>query len=235
MAELRTLPDQATGVALILVDAQGENSIAVAGGANEALAPEHVGEAFDQLRPGPGDVVLVGHEIPTASATEALRRAKASGAITIFNPAPATGVTPDALTLSDILTPNEGEAAQLVGGTDAGDTDADLDALAAELLGALAGGGRVLLTLGARGARLTRPGRDGVDPGAGRHGGRYRRVRRHAQRRAGGRTRGRDAGGGRGAASGHRRLAVDDSGRRSRRHADRPPARRSRVLPRLNG
>ena len=158
VTELRTLPDQATGVALILVDAHGENSIAVAGGANEALAPEHVGEAFDRLRPGPGDVVLVGHEIPTASATEALRRAKASGATTIFNPAPASGVTPEALALTDILTPNEGEAAQL-GAGDA-DADADVDALAAQLLGTLAGGGRVLLTLGALGARLI--GQDGA-------------------------------------------------------------------------
>ncbi len=88
------------------------------------------------------------------TATEALRLAKASGATTIFNPAPATGVTPEALALTDILTPNEGEAAQLVG------RDGDLEALAADLLGAMAGGGRVLMTLGARGARLI--GQDGT-------------------------------------------------------------------------
>jgi ribokinase len=148
VSELRTLPEAATGVALILVDARGENSIAVAGGANAALEPGHVREALERLGPGPGDVVLVGHEIPTVSAIEALRLAKAAGATTIFNPAPATGVTPEALALTDVLTPNQGEAAQLAPDSTAEDTDA-------ALLGALAGGGHVLMTLGADGARLT--------------------------------------------------------------------------------
>jgi ribokinase len=146
VSELRTLPDTATGVALILVDATGENSIAVAGGANAALEPTHVREAFGRLGPGLGDAVLVGHEIPTATAIEALRLAKASSATTIFNPAPATGVTPEALALTDVLTPNRGEAAQLAPG--------DAEQTAADLLGAIAGGGRVLLTLGADGAQL---------------------------------------------------------------------------------
>lgn len=147
VSELRTLPDTATGVALILVDATGENSIAVASGANAALEPGHVRDAFERLVPGPGDAVLVGHEIPTATAIEALRIAKAGGATTIFNPAPATGVTPEALALTDVLTPNRGEAAQLA-------PDGDADQAGSDLLGALAGGGRVLLTLGAHGARL---------------------------------------------------------------------------------
>lgn len=146
--ELMTLPGEATGVALILVAADGENVIAVAGGANEALTAEHVAAALDRLAPGPGDVVLVGHEIPTATATEALRRARAVGALTVFNPAPADGVTPETLSLTDVLTPNRGEAAQLLAG------EGRADALAADLLGALAGGGHVLITLGGDGARL---------------------------------------------------------------------------------
>jgi ribokinase len=146
--ELRTLPDTATGVALILVDATGENCIAVAGGANRSLEPGHVRESLERLRPGPGDVVLVGHEIPTVTADEALRYARTAGAITVFNPAPATGVGPETLALSDLLTPNGGEAAQLVG--HAGDPET----LAAELLGATAPGGHVLLTLGGSGALL---------------------------------------------------------------------------------
>ena len=60
VTELLTIPGQATGVALILVDAAGENSIAVAGGANEALEPAHVAAAFGRIRPAAGDVVLVG-------------------------------------------------------------------------------------------------------------------------------------------------------------------------------
>lgn len=148
VTELRTLPDQATGVALILVDSRGENCIAVAGGANTALEPGHARESLERLGPAPGDVVLVGHEIPTATATEALRLAKAAGATTIFNPAPAAGVSPETLAFADIVTPNEGEAAQLAG------RDGEPNALGAELLGSIAGGGHVLITLGARGASL---------------------------------------------------------------------------------
>jgi ribokinase len=145
---LRTLPDQATGVALILVDASGENSIAVAGGANLALEPGHAHESLERLGPAPGDVVLVGHEIPTATATEALRVARAAGAITLFNPAPAGGIAPETLAFADVVTPNEGEAAQLAG------HDGEPRALGAELLASIAGGGHVVVTLGARGALL---------------------------------------------------------------------------------
>ncbi len=148
VTELRTLPDQATGVALILVDTRGENCIAVAGGANGALEPGHVRDSLERLGPGAGDVVLVGHEIPTASANEALRYAKAAGAITVFNPAPATGVGAETLALTDILTPNEREAAQLAGHGD------DPEILGGHLLNAIAGGGHVLITLGGRGAVL---------------------------------------------------------------------------------
>ena len=153
VTELLVLPGQATGVALIVVDASGENSIAVAGGANAALAPAHVGAAFDRLRPTTGDVVLVGHEIPTATATEALRLARAAGATTILNPAPAAGVTTDMLALSDIVTPNQGEAAELLamaGGA---------DDMAPERLARLLGGGQLLMTLGGGGALLA--GADG--------------------------------------------------------------------------
>ncbi|HEY6012963.1 MAG TPA: PfkB family carbohydrate kinase, partial [Candidatus Limnocylindrales bacterium] len=97
---LACLEGEATGVALILVDAEGENSIAVAGGSNVALRPEHVREALATLQPGPGDIVLVGHEIPTAVAHEALRNGRSSGATTILNPAPAGGLEPSTLGLA---------------------------------------------------------------------------------------------------------------------------------------
>jgi ribokinase len=152
VTELVALPAQATGVALIFVEASGENSIAVAGGANAALEPAHVAAAFDRLRPTRGDVVLVGHEIPTATATEALRLAKAGGATTILNPAPATGVTLETLALSDIVTPNEGEAAELLA------VAGDAEGLDPERLARLAGGGQALITLGSRGALLVGAG-----------------------------------------------------------------------------
>ena len=62
-----------------------------------------------------GDVVLVGHEIPTESTREALRLGRAAGATTILNPAPASGLDAALLALADILTPNRGELAVLTG------------------------------------------------------------------------------------------------------------------------
>ena len=110
---LRTLADTNTGVALILVDRAGENSIAVASGANALLTADTVRDAFQALAPGPGDVVLVGHEIPTTAARAALEAGRSAGAMTILNPAPATGLDPHTLGAADIATPNEGEAATL--------------------------------------------------------------------------------------------------------------------------
>ena len=70
--ELATLAGP-TGVALILVDARGENIIAVASGANAALTPEPTWlRRSRRSRPAAGDVVLVGHEIPTIDRAPAL-------------------------------------------------------------------------------------------------------------------------------------------------------------------
>lgn len=159
LAELRTLPGEATGVALILVDARGENSIAVASGANAAVTEAHVEASFAAVRPGPGDVVLVGHEVPTASARVALALGRAAGATTILNPAPATGLSTATLAEADIVTPNDGELAALAGalGGGAGSSDgaAGTDTVAVLLA---AGAGRAyLVSLGAAGARLTSP------------------------------------------------------------------------------
>jgi ribokinase len=107
--------DAATGVALILVDAHGENLISVASGANAAFSASDVTKAFEALAPVPGDVVLVGHEIPTAATKNALRSGRAAGATTVFNPAPAAGVDRSVFGLSDVLTVNELELATLLG------------------------------------------------------------------------------------------------------------------------
>lgn len=144
---LATLDRAATGVALILVDTAGENSIAVAGGANAAVTPALVVAAFANLHPAAGDIVLVGHEIPTESAREALRLAHAAGAATILNPAPATGLDSRVLALADILTPNRGELATL------SRSDGAADSQATALIGG-APGRAALVTLGADGALL---------------------------------------------------------------------------------
>ncbi len=113
LAAVRTLPEP-TGVALILVDGRGENLIAVASGANALLTASDVLAAFAVLVPRAGDVVLVGHEIPTATVKAALRASSEAGATTILNPAPADGLDRSVFGDVDILTPNRGELASLV-------------------------------------------------------------------------------------------------------------------------
>ena len=87
---LLTLPDEATGVALILVDARRREQHRGRRAARTPRCPRsHVRAALERSGPGPGDVVLVGHEIPTAPRTRRPRLGRAAGATTILNPAPA--------------------------------------------------------------------------------------------------------------------------------------------------
>jgi ribokinase len=113
-SELRTLPAEATGVAMILVAAGGDNLIVVASGANALVTAADVRDALERLAPAPGDVILVGHEIPTAAAREALAIAASRGSTRIFNPAPADGLDRATLGLATVITPNRGELAALV-------------------------------------------------------------------------------------------------------------------------
>lgn len=113
---LETLPGSSTGVALILVDARAENEIAVASGANAELTPDAVRQALARLAPEPGDVVLVGAEIPLAAGAAALAAGRSVGAVTMLNPAPATGIGSALLAAADIVTPNRTEVRQLAEG-----------------------------------------------------------------------------------------------------------------------
>ncbi len=145
---LVTLEAEVTGVALILVEASGENSIAVAGGANAAVTPGLVTAMFEKLGVDDSDVVLVGHEIPTAAARQALALAGATGGTTILNPAPASGLDPEVLALADVLTPNRGELAVLTG-----NDDPEAGPVALSLV-AGSSGRAVLVSLGRDGALL---------------------------------------------------------------------------------
>jgi ribokinase len=161
--ELRTLPAEATGVALIVVATGGDNLIAVASGANLAVEVPAVREALQHLAPEAGDVVLVGHEIPTAAAREALTAARERGATTIFNPAPAEGLDRATLGLASVITPNGHELSVLVAADArrAGHYRPPADTLAAarsliERSSEGEGLAAILVSLGAAGALLVR-------------------------------------------------------------------------------
>jgi ribokinase len=104
---------QATGVALISVDTAGQNSIVVASGANHALLASET-EAMRSVFRG-ARFALFQLESPLDTVAAALKLARAEGARTILDPAPAVPLAPELLASVDILTPNETEASILLG------------------------------------------------------------------------------------------------------------------------
>jgi ribokinase len=129
-----------TGVALIVVDAAGENQIAVASGANSELGADAV-EAV--LRGADGGVALLGFEVPDAPVLACARAARAAGLEVVVNPAPARPLPFALLALCPLLTPNLYEARALAGEEE---PEAAARALAAKT------GAPVVVTLGADGA-----------------------------------------------------------------------------------
>ena len=110
---VRRVPGAPSGVALICVDDRGENSIAVAAGANGELRPEDVEPLARVL--GEGDVVLLQLEIPLQTVEAAARLAATCEARLILNPAPARMLPDTLLSHVSLITPNEGEAGKLTG------------------------------------------------------------------------------------------------------------------------
>lgn len=113
---IRTISGEPTGVALIMVGSRGENAIAVASGANARLSPADVDAAPQSLFEG-AEVFLASLESPLETVECGLQRAKRAGLLTVLNPAPAC---PEVIDRGlwrwvDVLTPNETEAAQLIG------------------------------------------------------------------------------------------------------------------------
>ena len=151
VAALVTTAEAATGTALIVVDAQGRNQIAVAPGANRALTLADVDRrAMDFAW---AEVVVCSLEVPLATARRALECARRHGAQTILNPAPLPDRGLDFLALADYVTPNEGEAARLTG---VAVTDLDEAGRAAAAVRAL-GATHAVVTLGGRGALADGP------------------------------------------------------------------------------
>ena len=105
-----------SGVALILVDRLGENSIVVAGGANQRLEASDLlllRKAIDASK-----VMAVQLETPFDTVACAIALAKQAGTIAILDPAPApAGGIPESLFHVDILSPNQSEAQILTGVT----------------------------------------------------------------------------------------------------------------------
>ena len=137
-----------SGVALILVDAKGENCISVASGANAALSPENIDDARNLI--SECSIVLMQLETPIDTVEHAAKIAHGYGKTVILNPAPACRLPEGLLKNVDIIIPNETEAG-LLAGIEVNNSD---DARrAADIISGL-GVNIVIITLGSHGALI---------------------------------------------------------------------------------
>jgi ribokinase len=134
VAHVREDPDAPSGMALIAVDPAGENTIVVSPGANARVDAGDVAAARELL--AGAAVTLVQHEVSPGAVAAAIA---AAGGTVVLNPAPARALGANPV---DVLVPNRGELATLVG------RDGDPEQLARALDGPRA----VVVTLGAQGA-----------------------------------------------------------------------------------
>lgn len=159
VAPVRAVKDQSTGVALIFVNAEGENVIGIHAGANAALSVEQV-EA-EKARIAGAQALLMQLESPLESVLAAAKIAHQHQTTVVLNPAPARELSDELLALVDILTPNETEAEKLTGIRVENDDDA---ANAARVLHDK-GIGIVMITLGSRGVWVSHEGQGRRVPG----------------------------------------------------------------------
>jgi ribokinase len=141
-----------SGVALITIDAAGQNTIVVVPGANGTFSPDRLGPSVARVRSA--RVVLLQLEIPLGTVERAAAEARSAGATVLLDPAPACEVPHQLLALASIVMPNETELLSLAHAapTDAALAEADVDLLARHVIGR--GAAQLLVKLGARGARL---------------------------------------------------------------------------------
>ena len=137
-----------TGVALIVVADDGQNSIVVASGANMQVTPGDVDAAAETI--AAADVLLLQLEVPLDAVQRAAEIAHEHGVPVVLNPAPARDLPAGLLARVDVLIPNESETALLTGLPV--DSETELEAAARALLDR--GISTAILTLGARGAML---------------------------------------------------------------------------------
>lgn len=150
-----TDPKEPSGVALIMVDAKGENCISVASGANGTLSPDDLEAARSEI--AEAGLVLMQLETPVETVLCAAQWAAAKGVPVVLNPAPACELPEALFRCLDCITPNESEAELLTGIRVTDEASAEAAARVLCDKGVL----QVVITMGAKGAYMF-DGSDGV-------------------------------------------------------------------------
>jgi len=150
VTHIQTDATVSTGVAVIGVEASGQNRIVIVPGANGTLRAEHL-TPLEQLLSA-RDILLLQLEVPMPVVEAAARLAKKAGACVMLDPAPAMPISRELLACADYVTPNESELATLtsVSGGTLGREETATRAAQLRTLGAA----KVIVKLGAAGALL---------------------------------------------------------------------------------
>lgn len=156
---IEAIADSTTGVALIFVNAEGENVIGIDAGANAAVTPDYL--ARYQQKVIDADALLMQLESPLETVIAAASLAKQHQTQVILNPAPARELPDELLATIDMITPNETEAQRLTGIAVNDDNDAARAAQALHDKGIAT----VIITLGSRGVWLSENGNGKLIPG----------------------------------------------------------------------
>ncbi|KQX82008.1 MULTISPECIES: ribokinase [unclassified Streptomyces] len=161
---LRTV-ESPSGTAHIVVDAEGGNAIVVVPGANGTV--DHLVPG-DEVLISSADALLLQLEVPLAAVVASARAARAHGVRTILTPAPAQPLPPELLAVTDLLVPNEHEAATLTGRTDPREAATALLDSVPEVVITLGSSGSLYATRGAQPLTVPAPRVTAVDStGAG--------------------------------------------------------------------
>lgn len=139
--------DAPTGMAMIVVDAKGENAIVVAGGANQCVTPDDIFPCEDLF--AAASVVLLQLELPLPAVRAAIDLARRHRCKVILDPAPAQPALDEALLRVDIICPNGLEADTITGQGQANEERA-AKTMASDLVAR--GAGAAVVKLGGRGS-----------------------------------------------------------------------------------
>lgn len=137
---------ESTGMAMITVNDNGNNSIVVIPGANMGINDDDISNARELIEEA--DIIISQFETTESATIKAFKLAKELGKITILNPAPAKKINPELLKYVDIIVPNETEA-ELLTGVKVENIE---DAKRAAKIFSESGIRFIIITLGSRGA-----------------------------------------------------------------------------------
>ncbi|HHQ4534797.1 TPA: ribokinase [Aeromonas veronii] len=152
-------PKLPTGIAIIYVSDEGENSIGISAEANGAITPAVVKNHEAMI--ADAHTLLLQLEVPLESVHEAARLARANGTRVVLNPAPARPLSSELLALVDLITPNQTEAELLTGVKVTDETSAREAAARFHQMGIA----DVMITLGAQGVYCSNAQQQQLIPG----------------------------------------------------------------------